>query len=243
MDKLEKFKQILQILQNDTITPNEVKKFLGLLVEIVKQSREKNDANAIECTRVMETCLSQLKYDFKTVLNETELANSTYLTTVTSKINTLQAMIDEINSMEIKDGEDGEDSDPEMVIEEVLKRIPKQKKIKLDTPIQIVEKLEMLEDDNTIGGGVTQIKVAGGISMTSTGSNGRGVVTLTGSGGGNFETPTGDIDGVNDTFTVLNIPKAIVINGVWYFENDGYTFDIPNSTIIPPTGSTLRSFY
>lgn len=63
----------------------------------------------------------------------------------------------------------------------------------------------------------------------------------------NFETPTGTIDGVNATFTVLNIPKAVVINGMWYYENDGYTRSgltlTIASPIIPATGSTLRSAY
>ncbi len=76
--------------------------------------------------------------------------------------------------------------------------------------------------------------------------NSVGAQTSTGAGG-NFETPSGAIDGVNDTFTVLNTPKGIVINGIWYFENDGYTLSgltiTIDSTIIPMTGSTLRSFY
>lgn len=63
----------------------------------------------------------------------------------------------------------------------------------------------------------------------------------------NFETPSGDIDGVNTTFTVLNTPKCVFLNGVTYFENDGYTLSGLDITfiapIVPSTGSTLRSMY
>lgn len=64
-------------------------------------------------------------------------------------------------------------------------------------------------------------------------------------GGGNFETPSGLIDGLNADFTVIHTPKGVVLNGQWYFENDGYTLSGLTITmlVIPDTGSTLRSFY
>lgn len=60
-----------------------------------------------------------------------------------------------------------------------------------------------------------------------------------------FETPVGTIDGSNATFTVSNIPTAIMLNGLTYFETDGYTLSGLTITmlVVPPTGSTLRSLY
>lgn len=67
-----------------------------------------------------------------------------------------------------------------------------------------------------------------------------------GTGSGfNFETPVGAINGSNNIFTVSNIPKGIVLNGSWYFENDGYTLSGLTVTLVltPDVGSTLRSAY
>lgn len=77
-------------------------------------------------------------------------------------------------------------------------------------------------------------------------SNNANWIPAGGSGGGlNFETPSGTIDGSNDTFTVLHTPKAVVLNGAWYFENDGYTLSGLTITmlVIPETVSTFRSAY
>jgi hypothetical protein len=72
--------------------------------------------------------------------------------------------------------------------------------------------------------------------------------TSGGTGGGSalsFETPTGTINGTNDVFTVTHTPVGITLNGLWYFEGDGYTRVGLTITmlVIPETGSTLRSAY
>lgn len=63
--------------------------------------------------------------------------------------------------------------------------------------------------------------------------------------GAQTETPVGVIDGSNVTFTVTNPPQYIVLNGLSYFENDGYTFSGNTITmlVIPMPGSTLRAIY
>lgn len=74
-----------------------------------------------------------------------------------------------------------------------------------------------------------------------------GPLRVIGGAGANFETPVGVIDGANTDFVVLNTPKAVLLNGLTYFENDGYTFNSLTMTItmliLPVAGSTLRSLY
>ena len=61
----------------------------------------------------------------------------------------------------------------------------------------------------------------------------------------NVETPTGTVNGVNTTFTVLNEPKFVVIDGMIRFSTLGYTYSggtIEVDPLIPPT-SFIRSIY
>lgn len=100
------------------------------------------------------------------------------------------------------------------------------------------------------------------VSQETSNYGGMGIVfhdaTLTGDGtptaplkvvasgmGVNFETPVGLIDGLNTSFTVSNIPKAIILNGQTYFQDDGYTITSLTITMLitPVVGSTLRSMY
>lgn len=67
--------------------------------------------------------------------------------------------------------------------------------------------------------------------------------------GARFETPTEIPDGTNQTFTVANRPNAVVLNQLWYFENDGYTWNAVTSKftfvagLVPVANSTIRSSY
>jgi len=91
-----------------------------------------------------------------------------------------------------------------------------------------------------------------GLSLTAVNNTTAGwvdvTISVTGGSGGStlgFETPTGTIDGVNATFTVVHTPLFVVLNGATYFENDGYTLAGLTITmlVIPQTGSTLRSAF
>lgn len=60
-----------------------------------------------------------------------------------------------------------------------------------------------------------------------------------------FETPSGTVDDSNVTFTVANTPLYIVVNGVQYFENNGYTRATLTLTLSVPvgTGGWIKSAY
>lgn len=50
------------------------------------------------------------------------------------------------------------------------------------------------------------------------------------------EVPAGTMNGSNKIFTVSSIPRAVVVDGLWYFENSGYTRS--NLTLTMSTSST-----
>lgn len=57
------------------------------------------------------------------------------------------------------------------------------------------------------------------------------------------ETPSGTVDDSNVTFTVTAVPVFVIINGVIYFENLGYTRATLTLTLAFPvgTGGWIRS--
>lgn len=93
------------------------------------------------------------------------------------------------------------------------------------------------------GGGDT---IVAGTGITAT-RNQNGTTTLSAPGGAglSFETPSGTVNGVNKVFTVLNIPKFLVVNGATLFEGAGYSRASLTLTIdfAPDTDSNLRSAY
>lgn len=74
----------------------------------------------------------------------------------------------------------------------------------------------------TIGNEGDVLTVSSGNPSWSNSSGGSGIA---------FETPTGTVNGVNVTFTVLNDPIAIVIDGMWKFEGAGYSYSSPTITV------------
>jgi len=60
-----------------------------------------------------------------------------------------------------------------------------------------------------------------------------------------IEEPTGVINGSNTLFQVDHPPKYITINGLQYFEGDGYSISkvVITMNVPPEEGSTIRSIY
>ena len=89
------------------------------------------------------------------------------------------------------------------------------------------------------GGGDT-VSAGSGISISTV--NGVKTITATGSGV-TYETPTGTVNGSNNIFTVTATPLFVIVDGVTYFENNGYTLaGLTITTSVPPTGF-IRSAY
>lgn len=63
----------------------------------------------------------------------------------------------------------------------------------------------------------------------------------------NVEIPNGVKNGVNRRFKVNNIPKAIILDGLWYFNNGGYSLSgsyiIIDERLAPRSDSILRSVF
>lgn len=73
------------------------------------------------------------------------------------------------------------------------------------------------------------------------------IIAAGGGGGANFETPVGTVNDSNTSFTVLNTPLYIIVNGVTYFSGTGLftSYSVPTITLSSPvgTGGFIRSAY
>lgn len=59
----------------------------------------------------------------------------------------------------------------------------------------------------------------------------------------NVETPSGSVNSSNVIFTVINTPIFIVVDGIVYFENLGYTISTGIITTVTPPFSYIKSIY
>lgn len=66
--------------------------------------------------------------------------------------------------------------------------------------------------------------------------------TATGDGA-TVETPIGDVDGTNNSYTVSNEPKWVVADGITYFDGAGYTYSAGTLTLDTSPVSFIRSIY
>lgn len=94
--------------------------------------------------------------------------------------------------------------------------------------------------------GVTSIKFGTNLTVTRSGSG----IVVDASGGGSgstltFETPGGTVNDSNTTFTVVNQPLYIVVNGAQYFAGVGYTYTPGQIDLNFPVGQNgfIRSAY
>lgn len=96
--------------------------------------------------------------------------------------------------------------------------------------------------------GVTELYFGDNLTLTRTGNGVRVDAEAGGGGGGgglDFETPTGDIDDTNVSFTVTETPLYLVVNGAQYFEGVHYTLATLVVTLFNPvgTGGFIRSAF
>lgn len=222
-DNIEKLKQIAKILNPENIvTPAEIEQVLTAIVGILSNNKKQLDilteGTKIELEGMLKTAFNKME--------EMKSEHSSEMEEMMSKMEEANSMISELKDIQMKDGEDGKNG----VDGKDGKPGENGKDGSSDTPIQIVEKLESLAEENRLdvsairglesfikkfmptfsrgggnGGGVQSIISSNGsVGISSTGAKGKGVVDLSvlGGGGGNY-TPQGAT-----TATVGGLPSG-----------------------------------
>jgi len=141
-DKLEKLKDLLKLLQNDTLTPAEVRQFLTVVLETIKKSKDEFQNLSAETKQVVNSLLQKTLDENakleRNVSSETSRVKKEVLAEFTAKIKETKSLMKEIESMK---PQDGKDADETKIVEDVLSKIPKAEPF-------ILKRLEVVEEIN-----------------------------------------------------------------------------------------------
>ena len=228
---LEQLSKLARGFDKEVLTKEDfVKSFKNVVVSVDKIRREFNEKiNKFEreAEKLLKNVESDTKEETKKVISDLRSELKTEL----GKLQKEQAVALNFLKDRVSALRDGKDADEEAIVERLVEMIPDIPEFEPETPIETRNKLESLKGDDRLdkaairgleeefeairsmrlgkaGGGVTDLGVKASLS--------RSVRT---------ETPSGDIDGANTTYTVtsnINAVMSFAINGM-VIHSDEYT--------------------
>lgn len=149
-DKLEKLKNILELLKTDTINPKQMKDIIAVLTNAVANALKEVKNISAEGQKSLQDTISYLESENSKLQNSLTASTDTKISNIESlaqeSIDKVNTALTEIKSIVVLDGQD---ADEEKIITEVLTRIklPEYKEVILDDGEKIVAKIN---DLNTI---------------------------------------------------------------------------------------------
>lgn len=141
-NKLEKLNQLLSLMQNDTVTPKQLEKFIFDVLEVIKKAKNSFDTMSEEgekmysetIDKVVSVCEEQIK-SLQEIQSKTISEIDTRVAEKKLEIENFLNEIKKIKATPGKNGEpgkDGKDADEQHIIEQVLKNIPTPKELVLN---------------------------------------------------------------------------------------------------------------
>jgi hypothetical protein len=149
-DKLDKLNKILGVMQNDTLTPSEVEKFLTMVLSVIQKSKESMDSMSSEHMKKMMEMCDYIENEHAKFLVQVDEKDEDKEQRFNAKLSEVKSILEEIKKIEVKDGENGKDADEEKIVADVLAQIklPEYKETVLDTGAEIVAKINDLDTDD-----------------------------------------------------------------------------------------------
>lgn len=145
-DKIDKLKALLELSQNDTITPKEVEKFLAMVLSFIKQSKDRFETISKESLKEIENAVEKISDYYSNTTKDISKKTTQITLEFNKKISEAKILIEEIKKIEVKDGEQGlqgEKGDRGEVGEKGEMGSP-------DKPEEVRDKLEILKKDNRL---------------------------------------------------------------------------------------------
>ena len=249
--KINKLKELFKIV-DESITRKEFidsfQNVVNLVLRTEKTLTEKHDKNIASLKELFGTLDSQIKTSTDAEVSGTlKELKSTVAKMLKEQETGMNMVRDKLRNL--KSGKDGKPADETKIISKVLKEIPKQKDIVLDTAEELRNKLESLTGEERL-----DWEAIRGLSEELDTLR----VSKLGGGGGFSKIaleihildpylPTGDINGVNTDFVLKKIPNPdtslkVYLGGQLQSLTGDYTLSSKTITFtskIPQTGETL----
>lgn len=149
MDKIDKLKKLLELSQNDTITPKEVEQFLTMVLGFIKKSKDEFESLSAENLKTISDCVAYLEGKFTNTLDDKINVATGQME---ANVSELKALIAKVKTIKPVDGIDGVNPDPEDVVPLVLAKLPKVKPF-------TVKRDEVVREINTGKKGDTKIEL------------------------------------------------------------------------------------
>jgi len=145
--KLEKLNKMLELMNNETLTPKDVEKFLTFVLSFVQKSKESIESMSSEHINQMKDILVYVEEEHAKFLTKVDEKDEEKEERFNAKLSEVKSLLEEIKKIEVKDGKD---ADEEVIVEKVLSQIklPEYKETVLDTGAEIVAKINDLDTDD-----------------------------------------------------------------------------------------------
>ena len=273
-ESLDKLKKKLQAI-DEAVTMQELSQAIDALLTFAKKLETKTQADLDSITEYVKNALERVKNMADENYSKSEEKMLSKLENTLNKLYLEhESMMAECDK-KMSEMKDGEDADEELIMEKmiplVLQQIPEPKIPDYPDYSEDIDdlKLEIKKVDDKITnirtapifgpsrgvflkvngvkqGLVSELNIVGsGVAITKV--NGLPTITITGGGSGStaVETPSGTVNGANTSFTVVNQPLYIIVDGISKFSSLHYTYLAGTITITdgaPPT-QFIRSVY
>lgn len=227
---LGKVEKMLAIMDGDTLTRSEFVSSFSKVVDLVlKIQKQQGDAiKQLEQTyenlmkKVEDTyssSLSDIKGQVDHLFVDKQMKkmrdeHEQMVSKIEEKMNSIKDGYTPIKGKDFFDGKNGRDGYNVVVDENIIKDIS-----------YLMDEDKKIKSTNKKG--EPPARFLGGVLST----------------GVRFEAPNGTIDGVNTSFTFFKTPLYVIVDGVTYFEDNGYTISGKTlTTSVPPTGFIRSAF-
>jgi len=214
--QIEGLQRLLSLLDPKTLTKEEFVKNFKIVVDLIKEMKQKNAKLIAEFGEMHKQLKEDLKSNNSNDFSGIKADFTKELSNLNDKYNKAVATLN-AKLTEIKDGQDGRDADEDGMIERLKLELPQMEDLKKDIPVmgtEIRNALELLQgeerlDKSAIKGLEETLKdleekissksLGGGGGMSSIAMNRRFI---------DDEDLAGTKNGVNTTFTISKIPAT-----------------------------------
>lgn len=272
LEKLEELLPLLEP-RGTFLTVKDFAKAFKALAEALKTLRKENEISTNKSEREVSSRVKEFldtAKEFQESVSNTKDGSESAVQNLTKLFkDTVKELEDEFEEFKtnVRDGDDGytpkfgvdyfTTKDKRHLIQDILKKLGK--KIEPLEASQIVDKINSLpvtEEFQIDAQHIKNLPQSNGDNRVTRspipeaprdgqtyGRKNRGWEVISPGGSVTVETPSGDVDASNVTYTVTSIPKWIVVDGITYFEDAGYTRSTLTLTIATPPVSFIRSIY